>query len=603
MPRKQFLPYVLLAAAAILLYGRSVGFDFVWDDEYFVVRNPAIRSWNCVPSYFTDGKVYAGGIWAPMYRPLRNVSYLLDYSVGGLKPSVFHAHNVALHAANCCLVYWVLLQTMTLGRWWRKRNTSGAAPPAESNSQDLSDDTAFRTMSVACILGALWWTAHPVHTESVAWVKSRDELLFALFYLGALGLFLRRMIRASSREDNDEETPSGGRWLTWETPVIVALFACAMLTKEMAASLPLVLLLLHAFFGKRGGLRGTLLLVAMLGIVLAGYVVARGAVLGEMRQKDWLAGSFGNEMLTMSTVALRYVRLALVPNDLIADYQSYPVSTSLLEPRVLVALGAIVVLAVAVLALWKRLPEAAFGCLFFAVALLPVSNLVSTMQFLAERFLYLPLVGVALALSSLCLAFATRVREKVATGAMMEQEGQARLRMGSVIAGLLITVLAFGTCVRLPVWRNEASLATRTFLDAPPSGRILLNYAKVLAGEGRYSEALPVLRKIVSGDPRFKDASPVLVQQGLAVALLATGSLEEGGIHAREAVRLKGDNPDALATLALYYGLKGDHRNALKYYEMALATNPGNGQLRQNRDLALRKVREETTGTVAASEP
>lgn len=108
------LAWLVTALTALALYAQTVTFQFVWDDKIFVQRNPAIRSWSYAPRYFTDGSTYAADFFSGMYRPMRNLSYLVDYQIAGMQPWFFHAHNVVLHAACACVALWTLLRLCSL---------------------------------------------------------------------------------------------------------------------------------------------------------------------------------------------------------------------------------------------------------------------------------------------------------------------------------------------------------------------------------------------------------------------------------------------------------------------------------------------------------
>lgn len=154
-----------LLGITLLLYVRVAGYDFVWDDTFFIVENPAVQSADYLPGYFTDMDTNAAPHKAGdfrVYRPLRNLSYLIDHSLFGLNPGGWHLHNLLLHLINGTLVYAVFL--------------------------------ALGGKRTGALFAAGVFLLHPLQTEVVAWVKGRDDLLAVTFsLLGAL--FILRPVK------------------------------------------------------------------------------------------------------------------------------------------------------------------------------------------------------------------------------------------------------------------------------------------------------------------------------------------------------------------------------------------------------------------------
>lgn len=531
----------ILIAAVLIVYARTISYDFVWDDAYFIVRNPALTSWKYVGRYFTDMSTYMGSSdYAPMYRPVRNLAYLTAYSIGGMKPAIFHATNVLLHATNSLLVFWLLLLLLR------------QIPVPES---------AQERMRLCALVGAFFWAVQPVQTEAVAWVKGSDELIFSFFYLSCVVLILGAF--------------SQGRLALARVVAIALAFACSLLAKEMAITLPAIALLAWWFFGKAIPPKRMATLVGILGIEVVLFVLARRAVIGANQQCDYIAGSGYAQFLTMIRAGARYVELSFTPGRLIADYNGFEISRSALDHRVHMA--ALVCLTVPLLAILarRRMPVLSFGLCWFILALLPVSNIVSTMQFLAERFLYLPLVGIAAVVANGTLAVWNHYADTDTP------DSRSRLKLVSLLAGTLLVVYMVAAMTRVPVWKNNAALFERTYLDAPPSPRILLNYATSLASQQRYEEAEPVLRQLLTL-PNVGSSTKRRALQGLGLCLIARNSLDEGLSCTLTAKSMDPEDPDVLATLGFYYGVQGNHARAMEFYQAAVNRDPYQQSFRAN---------------------
>ncbi len=552
------------ALAAALLYAPTVRFGFVWDDEYFVVNNPAIRSWNQVGRYFTDVTAYAGGVWAPMFRPLRNISYLVDFTIAGMSPAWFHAHNVLLHALNAALVWWLLAAICALprvsGSW--KRVSPG-----------------FIRMS--CTVAALAWAVHPVQTEAVAWIKSRDELLFSAFYLAGI------WAAACSLR--------GGPGHPLLLPAAGLAAVGALLSKEMAITFPLVVcgVVMAGGNARRGHIR---LIVACAATAVA-YVVVRHVVIGKTEQTGYLAGTFAREMLTSVCASAHYVRLTVLGGPLLADYDSFRVPGSIADPRVLLSALVVASTLAAAFAARKRVPLAAAGIAWFWVTLLPVMNIIPTMQHLAERFLYLPLFGAALAAVGVALAvpdfLCDRVRLRRWTG-----EGARRIaRNAAILVTVWVILLAVASAIRLPAWRDNLSIHEANWRESGGTPRTQLNYGIALGNAGRQADAVRVLEPLVSPEPRLGGEQLARAYEGLAMNLVAVGQLDAGAGAARKALAIEPKTAGAHAALGLVAGIRGDHRGAAEHYGRAAELKPFDAGIRANLELARRNSGGQTTQT------
>ena len=150
----------LICLVAFLAYVRTLSFDFVYDDEFQVLRNPWIHDWSKVGKFFTtDVWAFArSGVTANYYRPFHMIAHAVGYSLSGLRPEGYHLINIMLHMISTLLVAWIALR--------------------------LTKDK-----SVA-VLGSLIFALHPIHTESVTWIAAVPDPLCAVFYLGALYLYI-----------------------------------------------------------------------------------------------------------------------------------------------------------------------------------------------------------------------------------------------------------------------------------------------------------------------------------------------------------------------------------------------------------------------------
>jgi tetratricopeptide (TPR) repeat protein len=525
------------ALIAALVWGPTLRCGFLWDDEYYIVSNTALRSWSYAPRYFTDVATTAGQGRAAefaVFRPLRNLSYLLDFQLAGLNPAWWHLVNVLLHVLNALLLAGIGRRLIG-GRWG----------PA---------------------LAGLVFLVHPAQSEAVAWLKCRDDLLSVMFVLLAFDLWLRWR-------------PAG-----WNLPRVAALgglYLAACLAKEQAIVLPLLMLACARWAGvppdRAPSGRDSRGLAVGLAAVAAGFLLWRHWFIGHTAQCGYPAGAFLPTMLTMTRAGLRYVQLLVYPRTLLADYSGMEPSSSLADGRVWACGGALFALAAAAVALRRRWPRASYGAVWIAIALLPVSNVVATMQYLAERFLYLPLAGFALAIGAAGHALARR-----------------RPWLVYALGGLLIAAYGVRSAVRVPDWRSNLTLFEATVRDTPATAlrpRRDLLVARINAG--RFAQALDLGKDLwerTQDDPHATPRERAEAARHYGFALLQTGEVETGASLIRRAVELDSTYFQPYLDAGMLEGQAGEHAEALEWFTRAAARAPLEPATHYNRGIALREL-------------
>jgi len=433
----------VLGALAVAAFLNSLSNGFVLDDRLLIVHNPLVRTPVDVRAIFTSS-YWPPEFWDGMYRPLLVLSFALNYAASGLRPFSYHLINVLLHAANSALVY---------GLTWQ----------------------LFRQRGLAFLAGAAF-ALHPVHTEAVANVIGRGELLAAALVFLSWLLYLRRDAGLTPGT-TDGQAP-------WHRPALVAgsvlCFALALLTKEHAIALPGLLVLSDALresqrqatpswraLGRALWRRLTTVYPAYLAVAAA-YLLVRTMVVGQvmMRDVNWVMNPLAvadpaSRLRTAMRLLSRYVWLLLAPVRLSADYSynQVPLATSLLQPDVLVPLLSLGIIA---WALRRRAPAVTFGIGAFLVAILPVVNLLFPIGvIMAERLLYLPSFGFCVALAAMVVL----ASEWLARRRNLRWTGY--LPIGAF--ALLLVLYGGKTLARNPVWATEMDLWRATVVSSPNS--------------------------------------------------------------------------------------------------------------------------------------
>jgi len=489
-----------------------------------------------------------------LYRPVTVASYAAEWRVFKGSTLGFHAVSILAHGLASLLVFMLLLEFFS------------TAP---------------------ALAGAAIFAVHPVHSEAVANVVGRAELYMAVFYLMACLLFWR-----------------GARWRGGGRRVarllgVAVLYALALGSKEMGATLPGVLILLTLFRADGTTLVRRLVdelpLFALTAAVLAAYLGVRFLVLGSVAGEipaAVLAGLTTSErLLTAISMWSQYARLIFFPLVLAADYAPgvlYPAAR--FDVEVFGGVLTLVALIVGVVALVRTRPLIALGILWFPVTILPVSNLIiPTGTLLAERTLFLPSVGLSIAIAG-------------ATVAIAERERISRT-LGLVVLVLVGTSFLVRTVLRNPSWLSTFTVVQTLARDHPNSHLALRARANGLVRTGDseaaaevYEGALelaplnyPLLVEVADfygGREQWERAEALLVtavraypDQTAAWQLLARHLILQGRGREAHSVALRGleqagRDRELWALVSESYVLKGDLPAAIRAREAALAVDP-----------------------------
>ena len=377
------LALVLLTAAtfANALPNRFVSFD----DWFLVEENTRIRSLSpaSVHRILTTQSHHT-------WLPLRELTYAFDYAIWGLLPFGYHLTNVLFHIANVLLVY-ALLRRLLRAPWLP-------------------------------LLGAAWFAVHPVQVESVAWISGRRDVQYAFFYLLALLAFMEWDKRRDAT-----------RWGFYAASLVC--LGASLLSKAAAMTFPAILfLLMFLMSGPGDDLVRKIALTVPHGVLAAAATAAHTAI---AHQAGIVKGpALSSSIATLPLILAKYGRLLFLPVHLATPHGDGTLAWS---QAARIALLAASVVAVVVLAWWAA-PRRALAVLclgWWFVMLLPVSNLVPLSVLVAERYLYLPLVGA-------CALGADVV------GSLMA--GRRRLVVGC--AALTVVLLAAASMSRNRAWED-----------------------------------------------------------------------------------------------------------------------------------------------------
>ncbi|HYW41249.1 MAG TPA: hypothetical protein VE959_00240 [Bryobacteraceae bacterium] len=481
----------LFAVLVFAVYSNSFQDGFVLDSRGRILNDPRVLALNRhnLTLIFTENYWWPRG-YSNLYRPVTTLSYLLNRIIlpDPDDAAGYRLVNLFLHAGNAFLLY--LLALWLMGRPW----------PA--------------------VLTASLWAVHPAATESVTNIVGRADELSAMAVLGALLIHIH-LGQMEANDPNVRRPASPLRLWLWRAALMLITLA-GLLAKEVAAVIPALALLFDVTFRRRSAPRGGFWArYAVFGppLLLAGYLRAvtfahSGPMEDPFVDNPIRGAGFLEGRLTAVKVIGKYLWLLVWPARQSCDYsynQIPLVDWRMSRPedwKALAALAAIVLLALAAIALYRFQKAGFFFLGFFALTLLPVSNLAFPIgTIMAERLLYLPAAGFAG-----CLVLAACA-------------GAKRLGLGSRTAAavLVLIVLAWGarTWRRNLDWTDDVTLWTTAATNAPDSfkGHLGLAEAWLYEDPPRHSidDAIAeteTAMAIVAGLPAARGPNNVYAQLG-----------------------------------------------------------------------------------------
>jgi tetratricopeptide (TPR) repeat protein len=528
-------PWAALALAlfvAFEAFGPALHSPFVMDDLYLPFADPkaellSMRAWVTASP-----------------RPLLYISYFVNYLMSGTEPGSYHIVSLLLHFATTVAVAWVTYRILVLAEVVKGR------------------------LALTAFAGGVF-LLHPLATESVVYIAGRSEVLSVLFFMTALGLFLRK---------SDE--PLG----LPRSLAIFGLFVAALASKEHTIMLPFILVLADRTWGL-GGLRrngilyGLLTAGALVGGIFALRTLSGATTVGFNIRGITPLGYF----FTECRVIWSYVRLFLLPFGQNFD-PDIPMSAGPLDHGAVFGLLALIALAAGAWIYRQRFPLASFGVAIFLLLLAPTSSILPLQDVMAERRVYLPFLGLLL----ICTEFLRRLPAP---------------QIGAVAAAAAV-VCAVLTFQRSTVWADPMRLWEDTVAKSPQKWRprfqlayeqyrrgdcpravdsyaaasklgpsdvpMLLNWGLALDCAGRASEAV---EKVIEASKREHSAH-IMSQIGMLYA--KQNKLPEAVAALKEAERV---DPTFVMTYVYrggVYELSQDRPAAIREYKRALEIDPTN---------------------------
>ena len=339
---KEFAPFVLLVTVCLIVYFNSLYNGFVFDDRGTIVENKYVtKVIEHLPSFFTSSYFKIAELEAS-YRPVATFSYHLLYALFKLDPFGFHLGSLILHVINVILVYYLI--------------------------------NLLQKNKMAALVGGLLFACHPVLTEAVNGISFNEDLLATLFYLLSFIFYIRLK-------------PEVNKFSINAYVLSLVFYLLGLLSKEMAITLPAIIILYDVIIGQSHSTNGFIQQVIQtlrhrfflyLGYAGVGifYLCLNFLIITKPTEgQQFTYGSIGERLIYIPYHIFNFIRLAILPFNLSADYvYSYP--KNFFELPNVISVLVVTAIVITSLVAYKKQKVIFFAIWWFFITLSPVYNLI-----------------------------------------------------------------------------------------------------------------------------------------------------------------------------------------------------------------------------------
>ena len=548
---KILLP-LLLFLFIIAAYAPTFSGKFILDDKPLVKDNLSLREFSRPAFYLSheDGVSDESlpGYHTGYYRPLVNLFYTIDYKIWGMKPSGFRATNLILHLLTCIMLYQLLRKML---------------------------GTSFIPFSVTLLFGL-----HPVNTESVAWITSRNNILVTLFSLISFYYYLK--------EKNERRV--------WAGVLSYISFVAALLCKEFGVMLLPIFFLYNRFMANNNTIRkdeifGYIPFI----LIIFFYFILRANVIGSVLTPISTPNLF-RSLYFVPFLIVYNLKLIFIPYNLHSFIIQYP--DSYLSWK---AFGSFICLGLLAFLLWRERKNniLLFSFVAVLVALFPVCNILHTAAVtkISMRWLYFPMIF----LSFSCVWYCEKL---------------IKMHRLVVISGLSAIIIYFGTYSYLlnqHLWHDEKSFFTQEILhfnntlyvggfaeslldegnvreaeryfqiainNYPSEAKNYINFAALLIDTGRPDAAIMYLNKAKSLPMASNERGQWFNNAGMAYFGLK--KQDKAVMSFKKAVVFSPHESQFWVNLGSAYGSAGNYENSVFFLKKGLNIHPDSIQIRKN---------------------
>ncbi len=512
---QKILPFVIIFISA-LLYLNTLSNTFVYDDAYVISENYFIKSWGNLPKLFTkDYLPFSGEL---SYRPIVTLTYFFDYAIWRLNPLGYHLTNIILHTINVFLLY-LFMKIIS-------RNSSPS------------------------ILATLLFLSHPILTETVNAVCYREDILASIFCLLSFIYFAKILVPSRKEEIFTQKNMRFALFYI----ISCGSYMLALFSKEMAITLPILFVIFGLLFSSQNKTQptSTLLRIKRWIVFYSGYIAItifylfiRFVIL---KNTFKIIDVYPSNIFTMTKVVASYLKLLVIPVNLNADYYIPDIrgmSISFVLSSLFI-ISALVIIA----RLYKMNRLLFFFCLWFFIALLPVLGIIPIGNIMAERYLYIPIVGFCGIVG--CIVSNATFR-----------------KIGIIGIGIIFFIMQIGVIWRNGVWQNDTTLWFSTYQREPNSARACSNLGNTYFKNKQYEAAIRMYKKSLSLPYSYP-----FIHFNLGATYEKLGLVDKAVEEYKASISRNSDNTLAFNNLGTIYDKQGFYDQAIEAYNNALASNP-----------------------------
>jgi Tfp pilus assembly protein PilF len=570
----------LISLITILVYIPALHNDFVnWDDHDYIYKNSNIQSIDpdSIKWMFT---AFHSSNW----HPLTWFSHAIDYAVWALNPMGHHLTSVLLHGLNTFLVVILVMQLMKY---------------VENNRQQTSiseKNIKFHNVSLtAAAVTGLLFGLHPIHVESVAWISERKDVLYSFFWLLCILSYLKY-------------TSSLHRHKTLFYIICLLLFVSSLMSKPMAVTLPLVLIIIDFYPLQRIDFKSVFtaqrnVLIEKLPFLLLSTISSIITVAAQHSTdaiKSLGLFPLGERVLTAIRAPFFYIYKMLWPKHLLPLYPSPP-NTSLFSIEHITSFALIIATTAFCIYSSKKKKIWIAVWVYYLISLLPVLGIVQVgVQVAADRYTYLASLGPFLIVG----LGITKMIERAGSVKYKIPIKKPPLFLFTTIILVMLLLLANLTVKQIRIWKDSVTLWTFQIKSSPDSLYSAYYYlANAYQSQGLNDKALKYYMLAIKIGPPFYKA-----HSNLAVIYESKGSYDKAIEHARTAIKLNPSDPKLYYNLGMFYQSKGNAGKSIENYLTAITLKPDYVKAHYNlgivyRDLGLTKKADEHFGIVQRLKP
>jgi len=559
--RQKLIVYLVLTVLTLAVFWQVNQYDFVnFDDDIYVTQNSHVQS-----GITPEGFRWAFSItYADWWMPLLRLSFLLDYQLYGLNAGGYHLTNLILHILSALLLFW-LFNRMT-GSIWK-----------------------------SAFVAALF-ALHPLHVESVAWIAERKDTLSAFFWMLTLCLYVYYT-----------EKPIIKRYL----PVLLC-FACALMSKPMVITLPVVMILLDYWpldrlqsrkivtnmpeimsvstnkekqknKSKKEALKKNihppsvqkLSEPRIAGIIplwqlkekIPFFILSAVIVIITLYSPNNRPPSFlplGVRIANAPVAFVTYLVKTFWPHDM-AVFYPFPEQIPLWQ--FLGAFLLIILISASVIITIKRLPYLFTGWLWFSIIIAPVIGIIQISGYaMADRYYYLPSIGLAV-----MMAWGTPDLLK---------KWKHRKEILLTSSALSILCLSIITWTQVGYWQNSITLFDHTLKVTDNNWYIYYNRGAAYCGLGNYNQVIDDCTRAIEIKPGYAEA-----YNNRGYAYYGLGNYRQAIKDLNRAIEIKPGYAEAYNNRGVAYNGFGNYSQAIEDYGRAVEIKPGYVNAYYNRGL------------------